>query len=89
MVTALVWFGAFITIVWLLFLMFGDTFCGKALEAFLRIVFELLILATLVCIIKLRGDYLSWLTIIASGMYVIDIIINIFVLTKIKFKNKE
>lgn len=89
MVTALVWFGTFILLVWLLFYMFGDTFCGKALHAFLSIVFELLILTFISCIVHIRGDSFNWFTIIAIVMYVIDIIVNIFTLIKIKFKTKE
>lgn len=87
MITALIWFATFTTIVWLLFYMFGDTFCGKAAHAFVSIVFELLILTFLACITNLRGDSFNWFTVIAIVMYVIDIIKNICILIKIKFKN--
>ena len=87
MITALVWFVTFIITVWLFFYMFGDTFCGKAAKAFLTIVLELLILATFVCVVQLRGDSINWFTGIAIVMYAIDIIKNIFTLIKIKFKN--
>lgn len=87
MITALVWFVTFIITVWLFFYMFGDTFCGKAAKAFLTIVLELLILATFVCVVQLRGDSFNWFTTIAFIMYAIDIIKNIFTLIKIKFKN--
>ena len=87
MITALIWFGTFSVIVWLLFYMFGDTFCGKAAYAFVSIVLSLLILAGLACIIQLRGDSFNWFTAIAVVMYIIDIIKNIFTLIKIKFKN--
>jgi hypothetical protein len=87
MVTALIWFATFTLIVWLLFYMFGDTFCGKAVHAFVCIVFELLILTFLSCIIQLRSDSFNWFTTIAIVLYAIDIIKNIFTLIKIKFKN--
>lgn len=87
MITALVWFVTFIITVWLFFYMFGDTFCGKAVHAFVSIVLELLILTLLACIIRLRGDSFDWFTLIAIVMYVIDIIKNICILIKIKFKN--
>ena len=87
MITALIWFATFSTIVWLLFYMFGDTFCGKATQAFVSIVFELLILTFLACIVQIRGDSFNWFTAIAVIMYVIDILKNIFILIKIKFKN--
>ena len=89
MVTALMWFVAFITITWLLFYMFGDTFCGKAAEAYINVVLELLNIVTLVCLIQLRGDSFDWFTAIPIVMFGIDIIKNIFILTKIKFKSKE
>lgn len=87
MLTTLIGFATFTLIVWLLFYMFGDTFCGKAAKAFLTIVLELLIIATFVCVIQLRGDSFNWFTTIAFIMYAIDIIKNIFTLIKIKFKN--
>ena len=86
MVTALVWFATFTLIVWLLFFMFGDTFCGKAVQAFVNIVFELLIITLLACITNLRGDSFNWFTLIAIVLYAIDIIKNIFTLIYIKFK---
>lgn len=87
MLTTLIGFATFTLIVWLLFYMFGDTFCGKAVHAFVSIVLELLILTLLACIIRLRGDSFDWFTLIAIVMYVIDIIKNICILIKIKFKN--
>lgn len=89
MVTVLVWFGTFITISWLLFYMFGSTFCGKAAEAYINAVLELLNIVALSCIIKLRGDSFDWFTAIPIVMFGIDIIVNIVTLTKIKFKTKE
>lgn len=89
MVTVLVWFGAFITISWLLFYMFGSTFCGKAAEAYINVVLELLNIVTLSCVIKLRGDSFDWFTAIPIVMFGIDIIVHIVTLTKIKFKTKE
>lgn len=86
MVTALVWFATFTLVVWLLFYMFGDTFCGKAVHTFVSIVFELLILTFITSITQIRGDSLNWFTGIAIVMYVIDIIKNIFTLIYIKFK---
>ena len=88
MVTVLVWFGAFITISWLLFYMFGNTFCGKAAEAYINVVLELLNIVTLSCVIKLRGDSFDWFTAIPIVMLGIDIIVNIVTLIKIKFKIK-
>jgi hypothetical protein len=87
MITALIWFATFTLAVWLLFYMFGDTFCGKAVHAFVSIVFELLILTFITSIVQIRGDSFSWFTVIAIVMYVIDIIKNICILIKIKFKN--
>lgn len=87
MLTALIWFGTFTTISWLLFYMFGDTFCGKAAEAYINVVLELLNIVTLYCVIQLRGDSFDWFTAIPIVMYVIDIIKNICILIKIKFKN--
>lgn len=86
MVTALIWFATFTMIVWLLFYMFGDTFCGKAVHAYVSIVLELLILTFLACIVQIRGDSFNWFTVIAIVMYVIDIIKNTCILIKIKFK---
>lgn len=87
MIPALICFTTFTIIVWLLFYMFGDTFCGKATHAFVSIVFELLILTFFACLVHIRGDYINWYTTIAFIMYAIDIIKNIFTLIKIKFKN--
>lgn len=87
MVTTLVWFATFTLIVWLLFYMFGDTFCGKAVHAFVSIVLELLIITFLACLTQLRGDSFNWFTTIAIVLYAIDIIKNIFTLIYIKFKN--
>lgn len=86
MITALVWFGAFITISWLLFYMFGNTFCGKAAEAYINVVLELLNIATLSCLFQLRGDTFDWFNTIPIVLFGIDIIKNIFTLIIIKFK---
>ena len=85
MLTTLIWFGVFTVFVFILFCMFGDTFCGKATYAFVRMVLCLLILTFCACITQLRGDSFNWFNAMVLGLYGTNIILDLITLIKIKF----